>query len=301
MVRPRVCKTDLVQIPIAADSLFDPLRALTVFRTLFTHRSNLEEIRLLITHRLEFLRVPPRRGPSFVSSAMSCIFFRNSYTSSSQAAMSSRSSATSLFETDGLTYIDLGNDLGGSTGAGGATTGATTGGGTTGTDLRFFDLTFRVLFGLTASTGATAGATTGGTTGATAGATTGGGTTGATMGEIAGGGGATTGGTTGGGITFAFRVFLGFEFTFRVLLTLTGGITAGGITELDTNARGMISRRRTEKSPSFCAAIRTNADKNLSTASLVIRLSYSEVPINANVSHDRVRIICSFFFPGFVV
>ena len=174
--------------------------------------------------------------------------------------------------------------------------------------MRFFDLTFRVLFGLTATTGATAGATAGATTGGgttgggtTGGGTTGGGTTGATMGEIAGGGGATTGGTTGGGTTFAFRVFLGFEFTFRVFLTLIGGRGGGGITELDTNARGMISRRRTEKSPSFCAAIRTNADKNLSTASLVIRLSYSEVPINANVSHDRVRIICSFFFPGFVV
>lgn len=80
-------------------------------------------------------------------------------------------------------------------------TGGTTGAG--GTDLRFFDLTFRVLFGLTATTGAT----------------TGGGTTGATMGEIAGGGGATTGGT-------AFRVFLGFEFTFRVFLTLTDGVGA---------------------------------------------------------------------------
>jgi hypothetical protein len=71
MVRPRVCKTDFVQIAIAADSLLDPLRALTVFRTLFTHLSNLEEIRVFITYRLEFLRVPPRRGPSFVSSAMS--------------------------------------------------------------------------------------------------------------------------------------------------------------------------------------------------------------------------------------
>ena len=170
-----------------------------------------------------------------------------------------------------------------------------TGGTTGGTDLRFFDLTFRVLLGLTATTG---GATTGGAT--TGGGTTGGATTGATIGDGTIGG-ATTGGTTGGGITFAFRVFLGFEFTFRVLLALTGGRGGGGITEVDTNARGMISRRRTEKSPSFCAAIRTNADKNLSTASLVIRLSYSDVPINANVSQDRVRTICSFFFPGFVV
>lgn len=55
MVRPRVCKTDLVQIAIAADSLFEPLRALTVFRTVFTHLSNLEEIRVFITYRLEFL------------------------------------------------------------------------------------------------------------------------------------------------------------------------------------------------------------------------------------------------------
>ena len=71
MVRPRVCRTDLVQIPIAADSLFDPLRALTVFRTVLTHLSNLEEIRVLITYRREFLRVPPRLGPSLVSAAMS--------------------------------------------------------------------------------------------------------------------------------------------------------------------------------------------------------------------------------------
>ena len=71
MVRPRVCKTDLVQIAIAADSLLEPLRALTVFRTLLTHLSNLEEIRVLIIYRLEFLRVPPRLGPSFASTAMS--------------------------------------------------------------------------------------------------------------------------------------------------------------------------------------------------------------------------------------
>ena len=32
----------LVQIPIAADSLLEPLRALTVFRTPLTHRLNLE-------------------------------------------------------------------------------------------------------------------------------------------------------------------------------------------------------------------------------------------------------------------
>lgn len=71
MVRPRVCKTDLVQIAIAADSLLEPLRALTVFRTLFTHLSNLDETRVLITYRREFLRVPPRLGPSFASTAMS--------------------------------------------------------------------------------------------------------------------------------------------------------------------------------------------------------------------------------------
>jgi hypothetical protein len=71
MVRPRVCKTDLVQIPIAADSLLEPLRAFTVFRTVLTHLSNLEEIRVFITYRLEFLRVPPRLGPSFASTAMS--------------------------------------------------------------------------------------------------------------------------------------------------------------------------------------------------------------------------------------
>lgn len=81
MVRPRVCKTDLVQIAIAADSLLEPLRALTVFRTVLTHLSNLEEIRVLIIYRREFLRVPPRRGPSLVSAAMSCTFFRNSSTS----------------------------------------------------------------------------------------------------------------------------------------------------------------------------------------------------------------------------
>jgi len=68
MVRPRVCNTDFVQMAIAADSL---LRALTVFRTLLTHLSNLEEIRVLIIYRLEFLRVPPRLGPSFASTAMS--------------------------------------------------------------------------------------------------------------------------------------------------------------------------------------------------------------------------------------
>ncbi len=55
MVRPRVCKTDLVQMAIAADSLFEPLRALTVFRTLFTHLSNLDETRVFIAYRLEFL------------------------------------------------------------------------------------------------------------------------------------------------------------------------------------------------------------------------------------------------------
>jgi len=55
MVRPRVCKTDLVQMAIAADSLLDPLRALTVFRTLFTHLSNLDETRVFIIYRLEFL------------------------------------------------------------------------------------------------------------------------------------------------------------------------------------------------------------------------------------------------------
>ena len=71
MVRPRVCRTDLVQMAIAADSLLDPLRALTVFRTVLTHLSNLEEIRVLITYRREFLRVPPRLGPSLVSAAMS--------------------------------------------------------------------------------------------------------------------------------------------------------------------------------------------------------------------------------------
>ena len=118
--------------------------------------------------------------------------------------MSLRSSVTSLFGADSLTYMDLGiGAAGGTTGAAaGGTTSAFTGAGAT--DLRFFDLTFRVLFGLTASTGAT---------------------TGATMGEIAGGGGATTGGTT-GGTTFDFRVFLGFEFTFRVFLTLIDGVGA---------------------------------------------------------------------------
>jgi len=117
--------------------------------------------------------------------------------------MSLRSSATSLFGADSLTYMDLGiGATGGTTGAAaGGTTSAFTGAG--GTDLRFFDLTFRVLFGLTA--------------------TTGGGTTGATMGEIAGGGGATTGGGT---TAFDFRVFLGFEFTFRVFLTLIDGVGA---------------------------------------------------------------------------
>jgi len=81
MVRPRVCKTDLVQMAIAADSLLEPLRALTVFRTLLTHLSNLDDTRVFITYRLEFLRVPPRLGPSFASSAMSWTFFRNSSTS----------------------------------------------------------------------------------------------------------------------------------------------------------------------------------------------------------------------------
>ena len=45
------------------------------------------------------------------------------------------------------------------------------------------------------------------------------------MGEMAGGG--TTGATTGGGtIVFTFRVFFGFEFTFRVFLTLIDGVGA---------------------------------------------------------------------------
>lgn len=80
MVRPRVCKTDLVQIPIAADSLVEPFRALTVFRTLFTHLLNLDEIR--ITYGL---------GESFVSAAICWTLFRNLSTSSSQIARSSRS------------------------------------------------------------------------------------------------------------------------------------------------------------------------------------------------------------------
>ena len=80
MVRPRVCKTDFVQIAIAADSLLDPLRALTVFRTLFTHLSNLEEIRIIYG-----------LGESFVSAAICWTLFRNLYTSSSQIARSSRS------------------------------------------------------------------------------------------------------------------------------------------------------------------------------------------------------------------
>jgi hypothetical protein len=100
--------------------------------------------------------------------------------------MSLRSSTTSLFGADSLTYIDLGID------AGGGTTGATTGGGTT--------FAFRVFLTLTGT-----------------GATTGGGTTGGgTMGEMAGGG------TT----VFTFRVFFGFEFTFRVFLTLIDGVGA---------------------------------------------------------------------------
>ena len=69
MVRPRVCKTDLVQIAIAADSL---LRALTVFRTLFTHLSNLDETRVLITYG---------RGESFAKSAICRTLLRNSSTS----------------------------------------------------------------------------------------------------------------------------------------------------------------------------------------------------------------------------
>lgn len=72
MVRPRVCKTDLVQIAIAADSLFDPLRALTVFRTLFTHLSNLDETRVLIIYG---------RGESFAKSAICRTLLRNSSTS----------------------------------------------------------------------------------------------------------------------------------------------------------------------------------------------------------------------------
>ena len=82
MVRPRVCKTDLVQMAIAADSLFDPLRALTVFRTLFTHLSNLDETRVLIIYG---------RGESFANSAICRTLLRNLSTSSSQTAMSLRS------------------------------------------------------------------------------------------------------------------------------------------------------------------------------------------------------------------
>ena len=40
MVRPRGNKTDLVQMPIAADSLVDPVRGRTDFFTFFTQRSN---------------------------------------------------------------------------------------------------------------------------------------------------------------------------------------------------------------------------------------------------------------------
>lgn len=72
MVRPRVCKTDLVQIAIAADSLLEPLRALTVFRTLFTHLSNLDETRVLITYG---------RGESLVNSAICRTLLRNLSTS----------------------------------------------------------------------------------------------------------------------------------------------------------------------------------------------------------------------------
>lgn len=82
MVRPRVCKTDLVQIAIAADSLLEPLRALTVFRTVFTHLSNLEEIRVLIIYG---------RGESLANSAICRTLLRNLSTSSSQTAMSLRS------------------------------------------------------------------------------------------------------------------------------------------------------------------------------------------------------------------
>lgn len=45
-MRPRGYNTVVVQIAIAADSLFDPFRALTVFRTDFTHRLNLEDSRV---------------------------------------------------------------------------------------------------------------------------------------------------------------------------------------------------------------------------------------------------------------
>ena len=82
MVRPRVCKTDLVQIAMAADSLLEPLRALTVFRTLFTHLSNLDDTRVFITYG---------RGESLVNSAICRTLLRNLSTSLSHAAMSLRS------------------------------------------------------------------------------------------------------------------------------------------------------------------------------------------------------------------
>jgi hypothetical protein len=40
MVRPRGCKIVLVQIAIAADSLFELGNGFTVRRTIFTHRLN---------------------------------------------------------------------------------------------------------------------------------------------------------------------------------------------------------------------------------------------------------------------
>ena len=40
MVRPRGKRTDFVQIAIAADSGFDPLRVFIVLRTFLTHRVN---------------------------------------------------------------------------------------------------------------------------------------------------------------------------------------------------------------------------------------------------------------------
>ena len=159
-------------------------------------------------------------------------------------------------------------------------------------------MTFRVFFTLT-------GAGTTGTTGTPGTAGTAG-TTG------------TTGGTD-------LRVF---DLTFRVFFTLTGaggggtiagtiagafagafagatvgafaGATAGAAYE-EVNAMGMILRRLFEKSASFCATIPTNALKKRWTISLLMRPSYSEVPINAKVSHDRVRTKCSFCFPSFVV
>ena len=111
-----------------------------------------------------------------------------------------------------------------------------------------------------------------------------------------------TTGTTGTAGATDLRVL---DLTFRVFLTLTSaGGTAGAITGATyegANAMGMILRRLLEKSASFWSTILTNASKNRSTSSLVMRPSYSEVPINAKVSHDRVRIECSFCFPSFVV